>query len=233
MNVNNINNRINLTRKLLAQNDIDIDEAKMLTGLDEENANLFFKGVLEVPDGVEFIKTKLEGVWLIKPKVFSDERGFFLESYSKKKMEEKGIAEDFIQDNHSLSVEKGVLRGLHFQKPPHTQAKLVRVTKGSVFDVAVDLRKNSPTYGQWESFKLSADNFLMLYIPRGFAHGFLTLEDNTEFQYKCDNYYDKESEGGIIWNDPKLNINWPDIEPILSEKDRLHLEFEKFNPSFK
>lgn len=181
---------------------------------------------------MEIKKTTLDGVYLIKPKVFQDERGFFTESYSKKKLEELGINVDFVMDNHSLSVKKGVLRGLHFQNSPNTQAKLVRVTKGSVYDVIVDLRKDSSTYGKWEGFELSADNFLMLFIPRGFAHGFCTLEDNTEFQYKCDNFYAPESEGGIIWNDPDLKINWPVKDPILSEKDKLHPSFAEFKSPF-
>lgn len=168
---------------------------------------------------MEFIKTELKDAWLIQPRVFRDLRGFFLESYSKRKFLEAGIAADFVQDNHSLSVKMGVLRGLHFQKPPHTQAKLVRVTKGKVYDVIVDLRKESETYGAWQGFELSAENFRMLFVPRGFAHGFLTLEDNTEFEYKCDNFYESNAESGIIWNDPDLNIDWPIYNPVLSEKD--------------
>jgi dTDP-4-dehydrorhamnose 3,5-epimerase len=181
---------------------------------------------------MEFIKTTLKDAIIIKPEVFHDERGFFLESYSKKIFEENGISADFIQDNHSLSVQKGVLRGLHFQNPPFTQAKLVRVTKGKVYDVVVDLRKDSETFGKWEGFELSSDNFQMLFVPRGFAHGFITLEDNTEFQYKCDEYYNKESEGGIIWNDPDLNINWQIGNPVLSEKDKMHPRFRDFKSPF-
>lgn len=169
---------------------------------------------------MQFIRTKLEGVWLIKPQVFQDERGFFLESYSQKEFKKQGIDVDFVQDNHSKSVKKGVLRGLHFQNPPYTQAKLVRAVKGSVFDVIVDLRKSSPTFGQWEGFTLSAENFDMLFIPKGFAHGFCTLEDNTEFLYKTDEFYAPESEGGIIWNDPDLKIDWPIKDPILKERDK-------------
>jgi dTDP-4-dehydrorhamnose 3,5-epimerase len=169
---------------------------------------------------MEFIPTKLKDAYLIKPQVFRDERGFFLESYSQKVFAEGGIQADFIQDNHSMSVEKGVLRGLHFQELPFTQAKLVRVTQGKVYDVIVDLRKDSETFQQWEGFTLSAENFEILFIPRGFAHGFLTLDDNTEFQYKCDNYYSQDSESGIIWNDPELDIDWPIKNPILSDKDK-------------
>jgi dTDP-4-dehydrorhamnose 3,5-epimerase len=181
---------------------------------------------------MEFIKIKLEGAWLIKPQVFGDNRGFFLESYSKKIFAEHGIADEFVQDNHSKSEKKGTLRGLHFQNPPYTQAKLVRVTKGKVYDVIVDIRKDSPTFGKWEGFGLSAENFQMLYVPRGFAHAFMTLADNTEFQYKCDNFYSSENEGGIIWNDPTLNINWPIKDPVLSEKDKLHPQFKDFNSPF-
>ncbi len=168
---------------------------------------------------MQFIKTKLEGVFLIKPQVFEDERGFFLESYSQKEFEKQGIDANFVQDNHSKSVKKGVLRGLHFQNPPYTQAKLLRVIKGSVYDVVLDLRKDSPTFGQWEGFTLSAENFDMLYVPKGFAHGFCTLEDDTEFLYKTDEFYVPESEGGIIWNDPDLKIDWPVENPILKERD--------------
>lgn len=181
---------------------------------------------------MEFIKTKFKDAYLIKPQVFKDERGFFLESYSRKIFFENGIEADFIQDNHSKSLKKGVLRGLHFQNPPMAQAKLVRVTKGAVLDVIVDIRKNSETFGQWQGFELSAENFSMLFVPRGFAHGFITLEDDTEFQYKCDNYYSKENEGGIVWNDPDLNIKWMIEDPILSEKDRILPEFSDLNPLF-
>ena len=181
---------------------------------------------------MELIKTSLDGAFVIKPKVFRDERGFFTETYSKKKFSEMGIAADWVQDNHSMSTKKGVLRGLHYQLTPNTQAKLVRATKGSVYDVIVDLRKDSATFGKWEGFELSAENFLMLYVPQGFAHGFCTLEDNTEFQYKCDNYYAPESEGAIIWNDPTLNINWPISEPILSEKDAKAQKFAEFDSPF-
>lgn len=181
---------------------------------------------------MEFIKTQLKDVWLIKPKIFQDNRGFFLETYSQKKFAEQGIGANFIQDNHSLSAQKGVLRGLHFQEPPFAQAKLVRVTKGSVYDVVVDIRKDSETFGKWEAFTLSAKNFQMLYIPQGFLHGFLTLEDNTEFEYKCDNFYEPVSEKGIIWNDPTLKIDWPAKDVILSEKDKSHPQFKNFNSPF-
>ncbi len=169
---------------------------------------------------MQFIKTKFKNAWLIKPQVFQDDRGFFLESYSQEKFKQQRIDINFVQDNHSFSKKKGVLRGLHFQKPPFTQAKLVRVTKGKVYDVIVDLRKKSTTFGQWEGFELSAQNFLMLLVPQGFAHGFITLEDNTEFMYKCDNFYHPESEDGLVWNDPQLKIKWPMKSSLISEKDK-------------
>lgn len=181
---------------------------------------------------MEIKKTTLKGAYLIKPQVFQDKRGFFLETYSKEKFSKAGIIADFVQDNHSLSTARGVLRGLHFQKGIDVQAKLVRVTKGAVYDVIVDLRKDSPTFGKWEGFELSADNFLILFIPRGFAHGFCTLEDNTQFQYKCDNFYAPQSEGGIAWNDPTLGIDWPIKNPILSEKDKKHPRFKDFVSPF-
>ena len=171
----------------------------------------------------EFIKTEIPDVVLIKPRVFSDERGFFMETYKKSDFEKAGIETNFVQDNHSKSV-KGVLRGLHFQKEPKAQGKLVRCLKGKIFDVAVDMRKNSPTFGKWVGYELSEENKYMLWIPEGFAHGFLTLEDNTEIFYKVSNSeYSPEHDAGIIWNDEDINIKWPieNIENlILSEKDK-------------
>lgn len=177
-------------------------------------------------------ETNLKDAYLLKPRVFEDERGFFMEPYSQKKLSNLGFENDWVLDCHSMSVTKGVLRGLHFQKPPYTQAKLVRVTKGAVYDVIVDLRKDSPTFGKWEGFELRADNHLMLYVPRGFAHGFVTLEDYAEFQYKCDNHYTPESEGGLMWNDSDLKIYWPVENPILSDKDKKHPTFKEFNSPF-
>lgn len=183
---------------------------------------------------MEFIKTKFEGAFVIQPKVFEDHRGFFLESYSKELFAKNGITADFVQDNHSLSVEKGVLRGLHFQLPPNAQAKLVRVVAGSVYDVIVDLRKDSATFGEWEGFELSAENKKMLFVPRGFAHAFCTLEENTEFVYKVDGRYAPESDSGIVWNDPTLAIKWPiEGEPIISEKDANLQKFKDFKTPFK
>lgn len=181
---------------------------------------------------MKFVPTTLRDAFIVEPQVFGDNRGFFLETYSKKDFKKAGIETEFIQDNHSMSAKKGVLRGLHFQKQPHTQTKLVRVTKGSVYDVIVDLRKESETFGKWEGFELSAKNFKMLYVPEGFAHGFCTLEDNTEFLYKAGAFYNPESEGGIIWNDPTLNINWPINEPVLSDKDKILPEFKDIESPF-
>lgn len=166
------------------------------------------------------IKTEIHDVLIFEPKVFGDERGFFLESFNQKIFEEAvGYKVEFVQDNHSKSS-KGVLRGLHFQKDPHAQGKLVRCVAGEVFDVAVDIRKNSSTFGQWVGVHLSADNKRQLWIPAGFAHGFITLADNTEFLYKTTNYYHPESEGSIAWNDPSIGINWPESNQVLlSDKD--------------
>lgn len=174
----------------------------------------------------ELIDTPIKDLYVIKPKVFGDNRGFFLETYQKRDFEALGLKYYFVQDNHSKS-KKGVLRGLHYQKN-YPQAKCVRVIVGEVFDVAVDLRKDSPTYGKWYGVRLSAENKLMLMIPRGFAHGFLVLSDEAEFMYKCDEYYHPEDEGGIIYNDPDINIEWPhiDAEILLSEKDKKHPNFK-------
>lgn len=170
---------------------------------------------------MKVVKTEIEGVVIIEPKVFADERGYFFESFSQKEFEDKVCKTAFIQDNESKST-YGVLRGLHFQKMPYAQAKLVRVVKGSVLDIAVDIRKGSPTFGKHVATLLSEENRLQFFVPRGFAHGFVVLSDEAIFQYKCDNYYEPQSEGGIMWNDPALNIDWQvtaeDI--ILSEKDK-------------
>lgn len=176
-------------------------------------------------------KTKLEGVVIIEPDVFGDHRGFFMESWSQKKMEEAGLFYNFVQDNHSMSSVKGTLRGIHFQKGDKAQAKLVRCVKGTVLDVAVDLRHDSPTYKQWVAVELSAENFKQLFIPRGFGHGFVTLTDEVEFLYKADNYYAPEAEDGIRWNDPEIGVEWGVENPILSAKDRANKylrELEKY-----
>ena len=169
---------------------------------------------------MKITKTKLEGVVIIEPDVFGDNRGFFMESWNKNKMEEAGLYYDFVQDNHSKSTVKGTLRGIHFQKDDKAQAKLVRCIKGAVLDVAVDLRKNSPTFKQWVGVELSAENKKQLLIPRGFGHGFVTLTDDVEFLYKADNYYAPEADAGIRWNDPNLGVEWGVENPILSEKDK-------------
>lgn len=169
---------------------------------------------------MKITKTKLDGVVIIDPDVFGDNRGFFMESWNKKKMEEAGLYYDFVQDNHSKSTVKGTLRGIHFQKGDKAQAKLVRCVKGAVLDVAVDLRKNSPTFKQWVGVELSAENKKQLLIPRGFGHGFVTLTDDVEFLYKADNYYAPEADAGIRWNDPDIGVEWGVESPILSEKDK-------------
>jgi len=170
-------------------------------------------------------KAPLDGVFIIEPKVFKDARGIFYEVYSAKKYEEHGIPAHFVQDNHSVS-EKGVLRGLHYQINPG-QAKLVRVTRGEVFDVVLDIRKESPTYGKWWSLHLSETNKLQLYVPEGFAHGFCVLSESVEFLYKCSNYYSPGDERGIMWNDPDLAIEWPIENPIVSEKDNVYPRFNE------
>ena len=180
-------------------------------------------------------ETKLQDVKLITPAVFGDNRGFFTESYSDRDFKAAGIDFDFIQDNHSLSTQAGVLRGLHFQRGKAAQTKLIRVATGAVLDVIVDLRKGSPTYKQWEGYILSESNHRQLLVPKGYAHGFVTLTHNVNFLYKCDNYYDAEADGGISFKTPELNIDWPiDLDKaITSEKDANQptlTEFEKDNP---
>lgn len=169
---------------------------------------------------METIKTELEGVYLLKPKVFGDHRGWFMESWSQRTMEDAGHHYTFLQDNHSFSAQKGTLRGIHFQMHPYAQAKLVRCTRGAVLDVVVDLRKESKSYKCWTAVELTEENKCQLLIPRGFGHAFLTLTENVEFMYKTDQYYDAQSDRGILWNDPEINIDWPIKDPILSEKDR-------------
>ncbi len=171
---------------------------------------------------MNFIKTDIPDVIIFEPKVFGDERGFFLESFNQKIFEEAtGLKREFVQDNHSKSS-KGVLRGLHYQLPPMAQGKLVRVVQGEVFDVAVDIRKSSPTFGQWVGVHLSAENKRQLWIPEGFAHGFLTLSETAEFLYKTTNYYSPKYEGAIVWNDPDLAISWPETSEVLvSGKDQI------------
>lgn len=172
-------------------------------------------------DTMEVIKTGIEGVVIIEPRIFKDDRGYFYESFSQREFEEKVCHTTFVQDNQSKSS-YGVVRGLHFQKPPYTQSKLVRCIKGAVLDVAVDIRKGSPTFGKHVAVELSEENHRQLFVPRGFAHGFAVLTPEAVFQYKCDNFYNKESEGAIAWNDPELAIDWriPAEQVLLSEKDK-------------
>ena len=180
---------------------------------------------------MEVLETHIKDLLIIKPKVFEDARGYFFESYNEDVFKRNGINLNFIQDNQSLS-NAGVLRGLHFQAPPFAQGKLVRVITGAVLDVAVDIRKNSPTYGQHVAVELNEENKTLFYIPPGFAHGFLTLRDNTIFSYKCTNLYNKVSEGTVLWNDEDINIDWDIETPILSEKDLVGTPFKEFVSPF-
>ncbi len=166
----------------------------------------------------KFIKAEIDGPVIIEPSVFGDDRGFFLEAYKRSEFAAAGIDVDFKQDNHSLSS-RNVLRGLHYQKPPFGQGKLVRVIRGSVWDVAVDIRRSSPTFKKWVAVELSGDNKKMFYIPEGFAHGFVALTDDVHLLYKCTNEYSPKHDAGIIWNDPEINVKWPVNEPVLSAKD--------------
>jgi dTDP-4-dehydrorhamnose 3,5-epimerase len=182
---------------------------------------------------MNFIKTKIKDLLIVEPKIWKDDRGYFYESYSKRNFDEAGINASFVQDNQSLS-QKGTLRGLHAQANPHAQGKLVRVIKGRVIDVAVDIRKASETYGQHVAVELSEDNHLMFWVPPGFLHGFVTLEDDTIFTYKVTNLYNKNSEFGVAWNDPELNIDWGIAaeEIILSEKDKILPLFKDLDSPF-
>ncbi|WP_040204249.1 dTDP-4-dehydrorhamnose 3,5-epimerase [Neobacillus jeddahensis] len=169
---------------------------------------------------MNIIPTKLQGVLILEPHVYNDNRGYFLESYNKQTLEQNGIHIDFVQDNHSLSKEAGVIRGLHYQQNPKAQTKLVRVGTGAIYDVIVDIQKNSPTYGQWIGVIISEENKRQLLVPKGFAHGFCTLVPQTNVMYKVDQYYDIDHDRGILWNDPAIGIDWPISNPILSTKDR-------------
>lgn len=180
---------------------------------------------------MEFKKTEIEGLYIIQPRIFEDERGYFYESFRKDQFREAIGDFDFVQDNQSFST-KNILRGLHFQKNPFAQGKLVRVIQGSVLDVAVDIRANSKTYGKHVKVVLTAENHTQFWVPPGFAHGFLTLEDDTIFSYKCTNIYNKDSEGGLLYNDPELNIDWSITNPILSEKDKQFNSFSSFQSPF-
>lgn len=180
------------------------------------------------------IETKLQDVKIIEPTVFGDHRGFFTESYTQDKFYEAGIKHAFIQDNHSLSVEPGVLRGMHFQTPEKAQTKLIRATTGIIYDVLVDIRVGSPTYGQWEGYILSEYNHRQLLVPKGFAHGFVTLTPNCNVQYKVDEYYSKEHDGGIAFDDSNIGIDWPmPVEKmILSDKDKIHPQLAELDNPF-
>lgn len=169
---------------------------------------------------MRLIPTKLDGVVVIEPAVFGDNRGYFMESYTKSKFEQAGIRIDFVQDNHSLSVQAGVIRGLHYQLHPKAQTKLVRVLTGAVYDVVVDIRKGSPTFGEWVGIILSEENKRQLLVPKGFAHGICTLVPNTQLLYKVDEFYSSEHDRGILWNDPEIGIDWPVTQPVLSDKDK-------------
>jgi dTDP-4-dehydrorhamnose 3,5-epimerase len=191
-----------------------------------EAGNLEVKGVKEqATNRMKKIETAIEGLVILEPAVFKDERGFFFESYHQAKFSELGIPDIFVQDNHSKSV-KGTLRGLHYQIG-RAQAKLCRVISGEVFDVAVDIRRGSPSFGKFVSTILSAENRRQIYIPVGFAHGYLVLSETAEFLYKCSNFYDSEAERGVLWNDPEIGINWNIDQPTLSAKDEKHLPLAK------
>lgn len=177
-------------------------------------------------------RTAIPGVLLIEPKVFGDHRGFFCETYNRRRFEECGLLVDFVQDNHAFSASAGVLRGLHFQAPPMTQTKLVRVARGAVYDVVLDLRRGSPTFGHWEGFTLSAENHLQLFVPAGMAHGYMTTAPDTDFLYKVDTFYSPEHDGGILADDPDLGIAWPVSPAVLSEKDTRLPRMRDFNSPF-
>lgn len=181
---------------------------------------------------MKIIDTALDDVKIIEPKVFKDKRGFFMESYHEQRFKELGITDNFKQDNHSLSLEKGVIRGLHYQLYPNAQTKLVRVITGAIYDVVVDIRQGSPTFGKWVGVTLSDRNHHMLVVPKGFAHGFCTLSSDTHVQYKVDEYYAAEDDQGILWNDPTLAIDWPISKPILSDKDRKQPLFREAENNF-
>ncbi|KKC49268.1 dTDP-4-dehydrorhamnose 3,5-epimerase [Paenibacillus sp. D9] len=181
---------------------------------------------------MKIIPSKLEGVLIVETDVFGDNRGFFTESYNEETFRAAGIEHRFIQDNHSLSQEAGTLRGLHYQLSPKAQTKLVRAISGAIYDVVVDLRQGSATYGEWQGFILSEDNKRQLLVPRGFAHGFCTLVSNTQVVYKVDEYYSKEHDRGILWNDPALGIDWPSDRVVLSDKDKIHPGFHEAEHNF-
>jgi dTDP-4-dehydrorhamnose 3,5-epimerase len=182
---------------------------------------------------LKLVETKIKGVLVIEPDVYGDSRGFFMESYNRQKFREMGLEHDLVQDNHSLSVQAGVIRGLHYQSHPKAQSKIVRVLTGAIYDVAVDLRRASPTYGEWVAAVLTEDNKRQLLVPKGFAHGFCTLVPNTQVMYKVDEYYSLENDCGLLWNDPDLNIDWPTKDPILSDKDKRQPAFKELQQNIE
>lgn len=184
---------------------------------------------------MNLIQTKFQDAVIVESSVYRDGRGFFLESYNEEIFKQQGIRIKFIQDNHSLSSEAGTIRGMHYQLSPKPQTKLVRVTRGAIYDVIVDIRKGSPTFGEWEGYILTEENKRQLLVPRGFAHGFCTLTRNTEVQYKVDNLYSSDLDRGIIWDDPDMGITWPTSNPILSDKDKNHppLKSAEYNFEWK
>jgi len=182
---------------------------------------------------MDIVERKLSGVYEITLKPHRDSRGYFMRTYDKNQFAAASLDKEWVQENHSLSLKKGIIRGLHFQLPPFSETKLVRCTRGRIQDVFVDLRSGSKTFGQWESIELAEDNYKMILIPRGFAHGFCTLEENCEVLYKVDNYYSPQHENGLIWNDPELSINWLITDPVLSEKDQRNLTFKEFTIKYK
>lgn len=177
---------------------------------------------------LEFRSLGLDGAWEIRSAPVGDARGYFLRTYDADAFESRGLQTQWVQENQSMSARAGTIRGLHFQRPPHAETKLVRVINGAIIDVVVDLRRSSPTYGTWAAMELTAENFAMAYVPRGFAHGFCTLTDRSVVAYKVDAAYAPEAEGGLRWDDPTIGISWPTTNPILSDRDRLHESFDSF-----
>ncbi|MGA1791509.1 MAG: dTDP-4-dehydrorhamnose 3,5-epimerase [bacterium] len=185
-------------------------------------------GIMPTGAGLKIIPGRLQGIFEVRLSPHQDERGFFARTYDHEIFRQEGLDREWVQENHSRSLKKGIIRGLHFQFPPYTETKLVRVIRGAVLDVFVDLRRGSPTFGKWDSVELTEENKKMIYIPRGFAHGFCTLSDVSDVLYKVDNFYHPEAEGGIVWNDKDLKIRWPVSDPILSEKDAGLSTFDYF-----
>ena len=182
---------------------------------------------------MEILEKNIKGVYEIQLSPIGDNRGFFMRTFDINEFNKYGLNKVWVQENHSRSTQKGIIRGLHFQLPPYSETKLVRCINGAVLDVFVDLRKDSPTFGQWDSIELSAENKKMIFIPRGFAHGFCTLTEESEVLYKVDNYYSPESENGLLWNDADLNIDWPAKDPVLSEKDKKNITLKNFIKKYK